>query len=63
MDMQKSNLTLPGQPQDKFNQLAEQTRLDMPRYEAPTFMSYTDQDILEKLGPALTGGGSGSGFR
>jgi hypothetical protein len=59
MDMQKPNLTLPGQPQNKFTHQTKQTELDAPRYETPTFMSYTDQDILEKLGPALTGYGSG----
>ena len=59
MDMQQPNPTLPGQPQENFTRPTEQTKLAAPRYEAPYIVSYTDQDILEELGPALTGTGSG----
>jgi hypothetical protein len=61
MDMQKTNPTLPGQPQDTFARATEQDLLGAPRYEAPYIVSYTDRDILEELGPALTGTGSGLG--
>jgi hypothetical protein len=56
MDIQKLNPILPGQQQDKFAHSTEQTPLAAPVYEAPYIVSYTDQDILELLGPAQTGG-------
>jgi hypothetical protein len=55
MDMQKPNRTFFEQPQDKFARSTEQVSLAAPLYEAPYIVSYTDQDILELLGPARTG--------
>ncbi len=58
MDMKKTNPVISVQPQDKFTYQTEQTPLAAPLYEAPYIVSYTDQDILDELGPALTGLGS-----
>jgi hypothetical protein len=63
MDMNKPNPMVSAQPQDKFTNLTEQSPLTAPLYEAPYIVSYTDQDILEELGPALTGMGSDNGFQ
>jgi hypothetical protein len=35
----------------------------LPRYEAPVIVTYTNEEILEELGPArtqLSGGGAGN---
>ena len=63
MDMQQLNSMVPGQSQEKVSRLTEQSQLAAPRYEAPYMISYTDQDILEELGPALTGLGSDNGLQ
>jgi hypothetical protein len=34
----------------------------MPAYEAPSVVTYREEEILEELGPAQAGGYSGSGF-
>jgi hypothetical protein len=61
MEIQKATSTFLGQAQDSFAHNSKQQSLPaMPRYETPYIVSYTDQDILEELGPALTGGGSGA---
>jgi hypothetical protein len=60
METRKPASTLPGQSHESFARTSDQQSLPtMPRYETPYIISYTDQDILEELGPALTGGGSG----
>jgi hypothetical protein len=61
MDMQQPFHTRPGQAPDKLTHWVEQSLPDAPLYEAPYIVSYTDSDILEELGPALTGSGSGLG--
>jgi hypothetical protein len=35
---------------------------DVPPYEAPTIVTYREEQILEELGPAQAGGSAGSGF-
>ena len=32
----------------------EANKPELPRYEAPTITTYSDEELLEKLGPALT---------
>lgn len=61
MDTQKRNATVSGQSRENVSHTTDrQTLPTAPNYEAPYIVSYTDQDILEELGPALTGGGSRS---
>lgn len=59
MEIRKPASTLQAQSPESFAYTTDQQSLPaMPRYETPYIVSYTDQDILEELGPALTGGGS-----
>jgi hypothetical protein len=32
--------------------IVEETNKDLPKYEVPSVITYTDADILEELGPA-----------
>ena len=44
--------------QEAYAQEKEHTTYQLPVYQVPRVISYTDEDILEQLGPAQTGGGS-----
>ena len=46
------------------NPIAEQEPriAEMPAYEAPSVVTYREEEILEELGPAQAGGSAGSGF-
>lgn len=37
---------------------------ELPEYEAPTIVTFTDEELLEELGPAqaLVSGATGTGF-
>ena len=41
--------------------MASKTSAELPKYEAPQVITYTDEEILEELGSAHTYGVTGSG--